>query len=276
MPSSKILIAALVYLSLTGCANPYNKFYQGLADARKEVAYAPAQGELKIVPADIIGSQDRVEQSIKPWMRKGYFFVGSSSFNAEGGSYSESKIKDQANKIGASLVLVASRQTGSISGTTPLMMPTTSTSYSTGNTTAFGRGGIVNLYGNSSTTTHSSQPVYIPFTKSFSDFVAMFFAKGAYHFGSIVEDVDEQTRKRLGTNAGVKVSEVVEYTPAFRADIFPGDVILAVDEESVYSQEQYLSLIAKNYGRSVTLKIDRDGTQIEKSAEILASPVAAP
>jgi len=55
-----------------------------------------------------------------------------------------------------------------------------------------------------------------------SDFGAVFFVKTRQRAGMIVIPIDDATRKRIGTNSGVLVRIVVDGSPAFIADIFPG------------------------------------------------------
>jgi membrane-associated protease RseP (regulator of RpoE activity) len=63
---------------------------------------------------------------------------------------------------------------------------------------------------------------------------------------------------------------IVDGSPAFNADIFPGDVLVAMGSEKVQSPDQYTQLLNKYEGQSVTFRLDRDGQVIEKTFRIVS------
>ena len=166
-------------------------------------------------------------------------------------------------------MLVSSKYTHTISGAMPLEVPQTTTSFSTGTATAFGPGGTATAYGSGMTTTYGSQTVMMPYSIARSDFGAIFFAKVRPKVGIFYLPTDEETRKRLQTNAGVIVKEVMEGSPAFRADILPGDVILAIENDQIQSAENCQQMINKYEGQNVVFHLNRDGKSLEKKIEIL-------
>lgn len=165
------LTAVLAVLLISGCANPYSQFYKGMLDARVRPGYIAPTEELKIY------STNDFQRDAKALTRRGYVAIGESSFNAGTGSVSEAQPREHPQKVGAHLVLVASKFTHSVSGAMPLTLPNTTTSYTTGSATAYGRGGPVTAYGSGTTTTYGTQTTYIPYTVDRADFNAVFFAK---------------------------------------------------------------------------------------------------
>src|SRR6202043_3245767 len=113
-----------------------------------------------------------------------------------------------------------------ITGAVPLMLPQTSTSYTSGSATAYGAGEPVTAYGNATTTTYGTQTTMMPYSVARSDFGAVYFVKTRQRAGIITLPLDDAAHKRLGTNSGILVRLVVDGTPAFNADVFPGDVLL--------------------------------------------------
>lgn len=255
---------AVCVLLLAGCANPYAQFYRGIPDARLRPSYEVVQGDLQIYGTD---NFDRDTQAL---MRRGYSPIGQASFNAAANQVSESQLRQQAKKIGAHVVLVASKYTHTVSGAVPLAIPQTTTSYSSGSATAYGSGGVVNAYGSGTTTTYGSQTMMMPYSVARSDFSAMFFAKTKARLGIYPRAVDDETQKRLQTNTGISVLVVSEGTPAFVADVLPGDVILGIGTDSVQSVEHFYKLLDKYQGQTTVFKIDRGGKHIEKNIEILS------
>jgi hypothetical protein len=255
-------IIAAAALVLASCANPYAQFYQGIPDARVRQNYEPVQAELQIY------GTDDFDRDTLALIRKGYAPIGNSSFSAGSNSVSETQLREQATKIGAHVVLVASKYTHTVSGAVPLSIPQTTTSYSSGTATAYGSGGTVNAYGSGTTTTYSSQTVMMPYSVARSDFGARYFIKTKVRLGIFPEAVSDEARRRIQTNAGVSVKVVTENTPAFAADVLPGDIVLSIGADSIQSVEHFYQLLDKYQGQKPLFKINRDGALVEKQIEI--------
>ena len=247
----RVLLYTALFIMLAGCVNPYAQFYQGLPDARQRPDYDPVKSQLQIYRTD---NFDR--DALAMW-RRGYAPVGQASFNAASNSVTEAQLREQAEKIGAHAVLVSSKYTHTVSGVMPLEVPQTTTSFSTG------------TYGSFTTTTYGTQTMMMPYSIARSDFGAIFFVKVRPRVGTFCVPTDEETRKRLQSNAGVIVKEVMEGSPAFRADILPGDVVLAIENDQVQSPESYMQLVNKYEGQMVLFHLDRDGKSLDKQIEIL-------
>jgi PDZ domain len=256
----KLLIVAV--LLLVSCANPYAQFYKGVPDARVLPQYDSSQTELQLYISNDL------EEDKKTLMRKGFAPIGVSSFSGRSSSVSEADIREQAMKIGAQVVLVSSKYTHTVSGATPLTLPQTTTSYSTGTATAYGLGGTVNAYGSGITTTYGSQTVVIPYSVARSDFGAIFFSKFKSRLGIEPAPVGDEARRQLQTNAGISVGIVIEGTPAYAADVLPGDIVLSIGEDSIQSVDHFYQLLDKYEGQKPLFNINRDGVPIEKNIEI--------
>lgn len=256
----KLLVATA--LVLVSCANPYSQFYQGIPDARVRPNYEPIQAELQIF------GTDNFDRDTLGLIRKGYTPVGQSSFSAGSNAVSEAQLRAQATKIGAHVVLVAFKYTHTVSGAVPLSIPQTTTSYSSGTATAYGSGGTVNAYGSGTTTTYGSQTVMMPYSVARSDFGARYFIKTKARLGITAEPVSDEARRRIQTNAGISVQVVTENTPAFAADVLPGDIVLSIGGDSIQSVEHFYQLLDKYQGQKPLFKIIRDGVPIEKQIEI--------
>ncbi len=71
---------------------------------------------------------------------------------------------------------------------------------------------------------------------------------------------------RLGASeAGYEIVELLENSPAERAGLNPGDILLAVDKLAVddFSLREVVELIRGQAGQPVTLMVDRDGVVME-------------
>ncbi len=77
-------------------------------------------------------------------------------------------------------------------------------------------------------------------------------------------DLDEATAKRNNLVVGVYVGQVVTNTPAALAGIQKGDVIVAIDGQTIKTMEELNEVKnKKKIGDTVTLKISRKGQEIE-------------
>ncbi|TAH11238.1 MAG: PDZ domain-containing protein [Curvibacter sp.] len=254
-----IVLSTFVLMS---CANPYAQYYQGDLDARLVPNYDPIGASIQIY------GTDDFDKDTRALFRKGYIAIGQSSFNAGSNSVNEAQLREQATKIGAHIVLIATKYSHSVAGAMPLSVPQTATTFSSGTATAYGSGGVANAYGRSTTTTYGSQTVLVPYSVTRSDFGARYFYKARSRLGVHPESLSDQDRKRIQSNAGIVVLDVVENTTAYSADVLPGDIILSIGGELIQSVESYYGLLDKFQGNKPLFKINRDGTMIEKAIEI--------
>lgn len=263
----KTCIIFLVLL-LSSCANPYSQFYRGDLDARSRLDYEPVEGDVQIHR-----SHD-LDRDILALVRCGYTPVGTAlfqreeNFNKVAQRIEEARLRKQANKVGAHVVLTAKKYQQTVSGVAPQQVPTMATSISTGTATAFGPRGVVNAVGTGTTTAYGSQTVMAPYSFDVFEHCAVFFAKTRSRVGIVPLPVDDATRKRLETNSGVIVLAVREGSPAFQADILPGDVLLSIGEDRVQSVENYLQLLDKNEGQTVSFHLDRNGKPVKKQIQV--------
>lgn len=257
----------LIALAMSGCLNPYTRFYRGQPDARGLAGYdSTTQQE----PA-IYNSTGDIDRDVDHMIRIGYLPFGQSIFNAASNGASEWELRNQARAIGAHAVVVLSRYTNTVSGAIPLSVPTTTTTYSSGSATAYGPGGSVTAYGNGTSTTYGSETVMMPYSVARSDFTAIYFFRSKRpRLGIFPWEAGDDVHRKLGTNAGILVRVVTEGTPAFRADVLAGDVLLKIGDDNVYSVREFYDLLGKYEGHQVVLVLDRDGQRVEKTVEVLS------
>lgn len=259
----KATIMAALALGLAACVNPYAKFYRGKPDGRAVDNYVPTTE-----PLQIFGSNN-FDADAQALEERGYAPIGNSSFNAPASSVSDRQLRDQASKLGAAVVLVSSRYASTVNGAMPLVLPNNSTSYTTGNATVTGTGGIANVNGTATTNTYGTETVMVPYSIQRNEFGAIYFVKVRAHFGAFYGSIDAATRIRLQTNAGVLIKAVIAGSPASHADIFPGDIVLTMDSQRAESWEELNTYLKAHYGQTVVFEIDRGGKQLQKTVTLL-------
>lgn len=165
-------------------------------------------------------------------------------------------------------MLVSSKFSHAVSGAIPLTLPNTTTSYSSGTATAYGSGGSVTAYGSGTTTTYGTQTTYIPYTVNRSDFNAIYFARIKPRIGFLAEPLDDEAKRRLQSNSGVRVVVVTEGSPAFDANILPGDILISFGGETVRSVDHYQELLKTLSGEAVDLVLNRDDRLIKLTLQV--------
>jgi hypothetical protein len=263
-----LLVAIGASLSIAGCASGYKKFYTPTPGATPEAISSTRASAAPQTPAIERSAFGNTDQLLAGYAKRGYRVIGESSFNS-GERVSEDEAIEQGQAVGADLVLIFIPQyTGSVTSSMPLTTPTTNTSYTTANATAYGPSGPVSAYGNATTTTYGSTTTYIPITVNRSDYGAIYFVKGRFRIGAFVRNLNDLERQLLETNQGVVVTAIVDDSPAYRADILTGDTIIAMDGERVSNQEAFSRIGSTKKGQAVKLSLIRQGHAIEKNLQI--------
>jgi len=218
---------------LGGCANGYAEFYQPNTSpgvAQDAILFAG-------VP-QVRASTGDARQDIDIMYTDGYGAVGAATFNGPmnniGGAIA------QAKKVGASVVVANRRYTDTLSGVLPLTMPTSQTSYSNGTVNAYGSGGFATGTYSGTTTTYGSETTYMPYSVARYDQQAIFFAPiKRVGVGIIPRALTEAEAQALGTRRAVVIRAVRRGSPAYNADILPGDIIRSVNGASVGDYDDF-------------------------------------
>ena len=194
--------------------------------------------------------------------------IGYSSFTSGWRAKPKGALK-QGKKVSADLVVVIDpRYERTVSSSIPITTPTTSTTYHSGNATAYGAGGTVTAYGSGTSTTYGSQTTYIPYSIDRYEYGAIYFIKRRYSFGVNVRPLDDFERQRLQTNSGVVVAVVVEGSPAFAADVLLGDIITRFNNEAVTTPEHFTELTAAYARQQVEVVLIRGDQVIRKLVQL--------
>ena len=254
------IAAAAACIVLTACASGYQQYYKPYVDARTlPDVQLLGEGE----KPKIFSSID-MQRDVKIAMSKGFRTIGASSFNGQIGS--EEELVNQAKLVGAVLVLVNSKFTESRTITTPLFLPNNQTTYSSGS--VYGTYGSANYSGSS--TTYGTTVVPITSHQQRYDQTAVYFVKSTKKpkFGLNMVDLPPELRSKYERNTGAMIDVVIEESPAFAANILPGDILIEFNGAAVINAKHAFDLmqIVSPKDSKWILKVIRNGT--EKSIEL--------
>lgn len=258
-----IVVFGLLAL-LQGCAAPFAQFYYdqtGGADLSKLPSVVLPTGE----PQVYRGSDQELD-ALK-MLEDNYNLVGYSSFNA--GNVDENGAITQAKKINASVVILYSKYTGSVSGSVPLILPDTRSSSTSLSGSAYGSGGYTSYSGTAYTTTYGTKTTYIPYTVHRSDYLATYWIKMKPPiFGTHIIDLTPEIKQQIGSNKGVLIYAVIKGSPAFEADILKGDVLRKIGDVAVFDAESFQKALSEYEGREADVLIVRGDKELHKSVKL--------
>jgi len=258
-------------VALTGCAqNGYSKFYQPYFDPQSPPPQI-SDADLKYLEKNEtpqIFSSNNLPRDVLIARSKHWMPIGYAAFNGKMGT--QDQVLSQAKAIGASMVLVSSQFTENRTITTPLFIPNNQTTYYNGTT----NGQVYGNYGNNATfnsnttgsaTTYGTTVVPMTHVQSRYDQQAVYFAPflKKLRFGIGVDNLTPELRAKYERNTGALIGIVYEDTPAFKANILPGDILTEIDGKSVESAPQAMNLMNNTQPANglSTLKILRNGEE---------------
>lgn len=218
-----------IVIAISGCTSGYEQFYNDeSAGGAGKIGYTATES-LQIFSSSGDWGQDGIRM-----FENGYTRIGSASFN--GSLEGDEGLKKQALKVGADAVIVSSEFTDSVTRSIPITTTQAVTTYHSGNANVYSSGG--SAYGSYSgnSTTYIPSTTYVPVTQRRYDQTAVFFRKLLPScIGFMEGDISVGLRQQIGTNSGVMVAAIRVGSPAYRADIVPGDVFLEIDGRKFYS-----------------------------------------
>ena len=258
---------ALLVCVLTGCATGgMQKSYHPYVDptAVKEVRVLAPGG----IPRVMV-SED-VERDMKLMQSRGYVALGESQFN---GSLADvTDIVEQARRVGAVLVLVSNQHSSTQTTSIPLTLPDKATTVSAGST----KGGDVGTAQPVSTGTSKTSTLPVVTQDERFDQQVVFYAESTRRprCGLFLGELTEENRAAMRRSEGALVTNIAEGTPAFNADILPGDALLEVNGSTVRDATSAQELLkdAESRGTALRLKIFRRGS--ERVIDLVVPPAA--
>lgn len=245
------IVAALGLMLTQPCkANDWEKFY------RPVTPVGPVQPWTEGAP-ETLPASGSIEQEMDALWSQGFAPIGFTAFNS-----SNSQTKDAmrlAAKLKARYVIVFTQLTSSQTVELPLTTPTTSTSQTNGTVNVFGMGGSATGTYTGTTTTYGSRTTFIPILRNRYDKVAVFYQPvAARGTGVLPRPLTQQEVARFETQRAFVIRAVRQGSPAYEANLLPGDVVLYVNGKPADFPTWNSEIPAAN-GGPVKLSVMRNG-----------------
>lgn len=218
----KFLIATLIVLTIPSIAIA-NAWKDNFVRWVAEGGYVRSDQQTKISP-----STGDLDADLGEMYRKGLVPIGYSLFESTNDQTRDGE--RWAKEIGASDVIFGVDLKSTRSFSVPITMPNTTTSMTSGTASATGSRGTVFGNFNSTTTTTGSQTSWLPVTTSRFSKSAIYFAiEPKFGAGIYSRQISNEDMQKLGTRFAIAVRFVRDFSPAYYADILPGDIILKIN-----------------------------------------------
>ncbi len=265
------LLAALVIIFASvgvSAGDPYRELY-------KANPYLPQQGvsalpgyEAPVGEPELFVTTAPVEDRAL-FYKRGYWDIGLVEFNAANGDIYERKLRKQAKRVGAHAILLYSKYSHTLTGTSVVKVPSQAMTRSHGSASVNGSVGSATATGSSTSYTQSSETLVVPTTQDRADVSAMFLVKLKQDVGLMLSPLSEDTRRQRQSNQGQLVTLVVEDTPAFRANVMEGEILLAIGDVPIFGKPDWDQATNKFRGTSPEFVFVRDGEEVRRKIPIL-------
>jgi len=105
--------------------------------------------------------------------------------------------------------------------------------------------------------------VYPP-TADSTDTTVAYYVRFKLPFGATFRDLRPQEMSDLGTGGGVAIGTVVNDSPASRANLLTGDIVLRCDDKAIIDRADFQNRLRAKAGQPVTLTIVRNGETLQR------------
>jgi PDZ domain-containing protein len=247
-PGAQLCVLACI-AALAACTSRYAETYQPSGEA-PDAGFVRSAGEPRVERA----SED-IGRDVSAKYEDGYGVVGQSAFLGLGES--ESGAISQARQIGAAVVLLDTAYKGVVPGVGPIhtVLPVSETEALTPTADEFSRLSYLDLQGTSPF--YGRRTVY---TRTLG-----VYSQRALYF----EPLDRTGLGALLGDQG-RVTAVRKDSPAARADIRAGDMLVSVGGRGIGDRSAVSAALAAAKGKSIEVALTRDGARITRTVTIPA------
>jgi hypothetical protein len=99
---------------------------------------------------------------------------------------------------------------------------------------------------------------------SAGEVVVAYYVRFKLPFGATFRDLRPAEMSELGTGGGVAIGQVIDDSPASRANLLTGDIVLKCDDKAIIDRADFQNRLRAKAGHPVTLTIVRNGETIQR------------
>lgn len=108
----------------------------------------------------------------------------------------------------------------------------------------------------------------IVYSDSANQLTVAYYVRFKLPFGATFRDLRPEEMSEIGTGGGVAIGAVVNDSPASRANLLSGDIVLKCDDEAIIDRADFQNRLRAHAGRSVTLTIVRNGETLQRMVRL--------
>ena len=98
-----------------------------------------------------------------------------------------------------------------------------------------------------------------------------FYIRMKLPFGATFRDLTPKEHDKVGSD-GVQLGSIVGGSPASRANLLPGDIVVKVDGAAVSGRADFQKQLKAKAGRRVSLSLWRDGVSVQREVRLGVPP----
>jgi membrane-associated protease RseP (regulator of RpoE activity) len=249
---------------LAGCATVSR--FSGPVEGNEDGLIASSQGSHPH-PQPVVETAEWADMATAPDAntRLGFMKIGKSYFTSLA-AVPDSFAVAQGAKLGAVLVLIFGRQYSGPGTSAALNFPTRTPSTTSATAMSIDPGRTTAGFGHATTTTTGTETMHRLHTEQALDLGA-YFVKVKTGFGALFRDLSDAERQQIKPIRGVVVTSIVNNSPAFNADILPGDIVTAIDGAPVAGANA-IQETTDRPGQTIVVALVRNGSSLTKSVAL--------
>lgn len=103
------------------------------------------------------------------------------------------------------------------------------------------------------------------------EWLASYYVRFQLPFGATFRDLNSKETQQLD-RAGVRIGSVINGTPAAKANLLAGDVVVSLDGTPIRSRSEFRSMLRVHAGHAVVLGIIRNGGPLDRTIRLGVAP----
>ena len=100
------------------------------------------------------------------------------------------------------------------------------------------------------------------------ELLVAYFVRFKLPFGATFRDLRPAERQAVGAHGGVAIGSIIDDSPASRANLLTGDIVLKCDDQDIAGRADFQNQLRAKAGHPVTLTIVRNGETLRRMVRL--------